>query len=275
MFEKISTSRSLLRIELKTRINEVFYLRTDSRFEENRLLFQHLVALVEVLVLERRFHVEHFVDQYSEGPNVDFFGLKLSLINFRSHVFIGSTKSILNLSVSHAGTEVCEFGPEILGNQNIFRLDVSVDEFLGMQVLDGLNDFVVKFDEFSFVEFRHFFDERKQVSVFGELNQHDQVVVFHVKVQKIDDVLVVETLVNFDFSELPFFIFQLNDLDDEELFGLLFSHYVNFVDPVAVTFLYDLIIFEVDSHTIKIGHSTYESFFKSEISNLKTSLNSS
>ena len=126
--------------------------------------------------------------------------MKFSLINFWSHVLISSTESVLDLSVSYTRTKVCKLGSEVFGDENILGLNISVNEFFGVQIVKGLNYLIVKLDELPFIELRHFFDESEKISVFCELDEHDEIIVSHIEFQKVDHVLVIETLVNFDFS---------------------------------------------------------------------------
>ena len=150
--------------------------------------------------------MDHFVQKNSQCPNVYLFSLLLSLVNFRGHVLISPTKSVLHLFVVHTCAEISKFWPIIFGDQNVFRLDVSVDHLFGMNVLDGLDDFVKELDDFPLIVLRDFLDKGEEISILREFYQHDDIVVSNFKIQELNNVLVVQVLVYLYLPKLPFLI---------------------------------------------------------------------
>lgn len=71
--------------------------------------------------------MEHFIEKYSNGPNINFFSLFFSLVNFRGHVLESTTKGIFHISLVNTRPEISQFWAIIFGNQNILRLDIPMD----------------------------------------------------------------------------------------------------------------------------------------------------
>ena len=87
--------------------------------------------------------MQNFVKKNPDRPDIDLVGLFLVQVNFGSHVFLSSAVSVGNFLIFHTCAEIREFWLPVVSQQNVLRLDVSVDNSLTVQILNTLQDLVV------------------------------------------------------------------------------------------------------------------------------------
>ena len=79
------------------------------------------------------------IEYYSKRPGVGFFIILLFKNHFRSHVVASSNNFVLDAIANSdlAKTEVNQFDVVALSDHYVFRLDVSVDDVIGVTVADS------------------------------------------------------------------------------------------------------------------------------------------
>jgi len=111
----------------------------------NGFFLKNISHLLDGTVLEGGFHVNHFIKQDAQGPDINLVGLLELQIDFRGHVFKGSTESILHGVLSATCSKIAQKRPEILGDHDVFGLDVSMNEIVGVKIINRLGDFIEEF----------------------------------------------------------------------------------------------------------------------------------
>ena len=101
--------------------------------------FYQLIHRLLVRVVKRRKANNHLVDQNADGPPVDCVVVPLVLDDLWSQVFRRPSEGACEIAVCHlfGKSEICEVQVTVFAHQNVFRLDVSVDDLLVVQVPDG------------------------------------------------------------------------------------------------------------------------------------------
>jgi hypothetical protein len=51
--------------------------------------------------------MDHFKEKYTQGPNVNFFGLFFPQIDLGCHVLESPAESVFSILLVHTGSEVC------------------------------------------------------------------------------------------------------------------------------------------------------------------------
>ena len=113
-------------------------------YEVNCILLDHLVHLLVVLVgavvnVVWRKADDHFVGEDAQCPPVNGVGVATSLQHFWRNILRGATERVgLLVQLELLGdAEICHLQVAIFSNHNIFRLQVSVDDLVLVQVTEG------------------------------------------------------------------------------------------------------------------------------------------
>jgi len=91
------------------------------------------------LCLEGSSSSGHFVDEHSQAPNIDFLIICLSFQNLRRNIVQCSTKGISFVFGSISRPSKIGQLRHPLTQQYILRFEISVEDRLGMAILQGLN----------------------------------------------------------------------------------------------------------------------------------------
>jgi hypothetical protein len=93
-----------------------------------------------VLVVKGVNAGQHLVGEDAEGPPVDGFAVALVEKHLGREVLRGATKSVGAGLAVFGEAEVGQFQISILINQNVFRLEVAVDDVLRLKILEHKTD---------------------------------------------------------------------------------------------------------------------------------------
>lgn len=98
----------------------------------------------DVGCFKRRFSNDKSVDNNSEGPDVDFIGMtRSSLEDLRSDIVWSTANSSLLFSVKIefcGQTKVSQFDLHLVVEEQVSKLEVSMDDPVGMEVLERIDD---------------------------------------------------------------------------------------------------------------------------------------
>lgn len=126
-------------VELQELFYKFFHFIREIGAERDLLVSR---LLVEMLASVRSFLVEQFEEQNPDAPNIHFVCLVLGKQHFRSEIVVcAAFGSSLDFPATQVETEfggeskVHQFELFVLSDENIFGLDVSVDDALGVDVL--------------------------------------------------------------------------------------------------------------------------------------------
>lgn len=110
-------------------------------------LWKMQLPLQDVLVDHQRVVVgegvdarNHLVDQHSQSPPVHGLAVSLVLQNFWSEILWGSTKGESSIFYGFGEAEIREFEVAVGANEDVFGLEVAVDDVAGVEVLEDEND---------------------------------------------------------------------------------------------------------------------------------------
>lgn len=133
-------TNSLRRSFVKTFVNEIFAGIThgDSMllgiWEEDWLRLDELVHLIVIRIscVEWRESYDHFVCQNTEGPPVDWERMPLLSQYFWSQILWCSAEgvSLLILLEDLGQSKVCQTDVAVFAHEDIFRLQISIDDLL-------------------------------------------------------------------------------------------------------------------------------------------------
>lgn len=217
--EELLGSGSLLWIYLQTGFHEGLQIR----FGRKGVLGQLSSQFHQVNVLHRKWSpfVNEFISQNSDAPNVQFLVLRVFEGDFRREVVPGPTHGNPLFFVPEKSSEAeireIHFLPF---DEKVFGLDVSVEGFLGMNVLKGGEKLLENEDDFGVIEglLLHPLEESALSDV---LEDEMHCVVFNETAIELDDVSMVEGGVDADFpSQIPFL--SKGDLPKLDLFSSQF-----------------------------------------------------
>lgn len=99
-----------------------------------------LVNYEGIIVCEGVDTGDHLVDQDTQSPPVDRFSVSLVLKNLRSEVFGGTAEGESPVFDHFCESEVGEFEVAIWANEYVFRLEVAIDDVLGVEILEYLDN---------------------------------------------------------------------------------------------------------------------------------------
>ena len=154
--------------------------------------------LLFIFVIEWWLSTKHFVDNSSKWPPVCGFSMPLSLNNFRCKIFCSSTDTLC-LSMSNYiflwKPKVCYLCVSISCHQHIFRLEISVENVLRMQVMQCQQDITCVESGSIFLEPSNLRKIEKEFSTWAVFQHKEQFT------------LTLEGIVHFD-NEWMLYIFQ-------------------------------------------------------------------
>lgn len=149
----------------------------EAFFKRNSGPFLVVAHLKHVVAVEGSFHVNQFINQDSETPNVDLLILLLLIGHFGRQILPGPTHRLANnvFSIWGAKPEVADFGILVLRQENVLGLDVSMNVLSLVDVLKSLEDFPSEPEDFVFGE-KFAFEIAEKSASFDELQDDVQVV---------------------------------------------------------------------------------------------------
>lgn len=190
-------------IRVQNQIDQVFGLLAEETGHFVVGLQDFLVELLSVLVLEWEITTHHGIKYNATAPNVStkpevFFALD----HFRSCVTRTTTGSLepLVLLVKVAQAEVDDFDAIVVIEQQIFWLQVSVDDAQFVNVLYAGDDLLVHFGSFILLEPAVFDDVLEELSARTILHDQVQVIIVFNHLVQLNDVRVPDFLEDCDFS---------------------------------------------------------------------------
>lgn len=164
-----------------------------------------------------------FEQQHSQTPHVHFLVVVLFLEYFRGHVLEGAAKGV-SLSVLSGPAEVTQLDVQVLVQQNVFGLDISMHDSGVVHVLHGLANLSEKGLHLFAVEGGVFSEILEEIALRGVFEHQVDLVGLVEVVEESDYVLVGQLLVDGDF---PFdclelllevlFLHNVYDFDRKEL----------------------------------------------------------
>lgn len=103
--------------------------------------------LEDILVDDERIIVgegvnpgDHLVDQHTQGPPVDWLAVALVLQDLGGQVFGCSTEGKGSIFYGLSKSKICKFEISIWSDENVLRFEVTVDDVLGVEVLEDEDD---------------------------------------------------------------------------------------------------------------------------------------
>ena len=147
--------------------------------------------------------MKHAVEDDANAPYIDFVAVALGLEDLWSQVVRGSTDSALSFAlVENLGgqSEISNLESHMVREEQVSKLEVAVDDLLGVDVLDGLHQLVDVVAGLDLVKLLTAFNQVCQ-GLIGADVQHDVdiLLVFEVSIEA-DDVLVIERPVNLNLT---------------------------------------------------------------------------
>ena len=134
-----------------------------------------LVGLHGSLVVERRVSSQHFVNEDSQRPPVNTFVVGLCGDDLGSNVVRSTTKRPGDIRDLFGETEIRNFDVAIFVQQDIFRLQITIDDVMGVEILPGQSDF-------GRVELGNWVgkslglaQQRKELASFNVVHDHEQI----------------------------------------------------------------------------------------------------
>lgn len=205
MIEHLFQVHALCEIHCEAATDEVLDIGAhgDVLWESECASTNLFVGLLDLLGLKRRSTVKHCVGDHADGPVVDFVAVATVLENLGSEVVRSSTNcSFLLALVEDLGSEaeVADFKTHSVGQEEVSKLEVAVNDLARMDVLHCQDELVDIVAGFHLVESLAALDQVRQRLVRADV-QHDVHILFVFKVAvEADDVLVGERAMNFDFT---------------------------------------------------------------------------
>jgi hypothetical protein len=131
----------------------------------------------------------------------------LVLYHFRSHVFKCSTEcvSLLHMVWLDAPTEITNFNDVAIFNQNVLWFDISMDQTLFMKIIDSGTNLNEKVKCSIFAQKLFFSDQIEQITFWCILKSKVNCCFVFKRSVKSTNILVIELLLNSDFSYQSFF----------------------------------------------------------------------
>ena len=108
---------------------------------EMQFSLQNVLVNDERIVISKRVDASnHFVDQNTKCPPVYWFSMALILKNLGSKIFGSSTQGEGSVFDGFGKPKVCELKVAVRTNEDIFRLEVAVDDVLGVKIFENENN---------------------------------------------------------------------------------------------------------------------------------------
>ena len=146
--------------------------------------FDLFVGLFHFLRLKRWSAIQHGVQNNSNTPNVNFVAMTTILKHFRSQVIWGTANGTLLLSCVKdlsCQTEIANFKNHILRQEQVTKLQVSVNNFAGVDILDCFDQLMDVITCFNLVESLSALDHIGQGLVRADI-EHDVYIFFILKI---------------------------------------------------------------------------------------------
>lgn len=145
--------------------------------------------------------MEEFVEKHSETPNVHFVGMSVFIDYFGTHVLEGAAHSspVVFFVEITTPAEVTELHMEVLVQDDVFRLDVSVDYVPVVQILDCRGHLIEELESNGLGESFFGVDVEEETSVTSVFEQQKEQVSFLVGVVEVDDGRMFQILVELNF----------------------------------------------------------------------------
>lgn len=162
---------------METGIDEEFDALRETFFEGNSgssLIVAHLEHVVGV---EGSFHVNEFVDQNAETPNVHLFVLLLLVGDFGGQILSRATHGLPDHvePVGSTKAEIADLGLLVVSEKNVFGLDVPMDVLPLVNVLEPLENFLGETKNFTFGE-KLAFEVIEERAPFDELQNDVEII---------------------------------------------------------------------------------------------------
>lgn len=173
-----------------------------------------LPEALNALHLEGRLSEKHFVEQNSQGPNVRLIGVKSLEQDFRRHIFESPAKRGADFSLiqTTSPSEVTDLHIKIPVEKEVFGLQISVGVAEIMEILDGESSLVKELEGNVLGESVLGMDEEEERAIGGELLEEVGPFFVEERVHEGDDVRMVKFLVNLNFVEKRFGVFQTSQV---------------------------------------------------------------
>ena len=147
--------------------------------------------------------MKHAVEDDANSPYIDLVAVALGLEDLWSQVVRGSTDSTLSFAlVENLGgqSEISNLESHMVREEQVSKLEVAMDDLLGVDVLDGLHQLVDVVAGFDLVKLLTALNQVCQGLICADV-QHDVdiLLVFEVAIEA-DDVLVIERPVNLNLT---------------------------------------------------------------------------
>lgn len=158
MLQHLCQVHAVFRTRHKALSNEILGLAADlnviwERVSDRLDLF---VGLLYVLRLERRTSIQHCVENHADRPVINFVAMAAVRIEHLGRQVVGRAADcfLFFTWVENLGSEseVADFKLHALGEKEIAEFEVSVDNFLCMDILAGFHQLVDVVARFYFVQ---------------------------------------------------------------------------------------------------------------------------
>ena len=163
-----------------------------------------LIGGLDIGCFEGRLSNDQGVNDNTERPDIDFIRVTLlALEDFGSNIVGGSANSSLALSVKLqfcGKTEITNFDLHFIVKEEISEFEISVNDTMAVQVLDSSADLVDVALHFQLVETLTTSEELIEGLVLTQLKQNVDILGVFEEVFEADNVVVMQTAMNFDFT---------------------------------------------------------------------------
>lgn len=146
--------------------------------------------------------VEEFIEHDPQTPDVHFKTVFLLDHDFGTHVLVGPANRSSNIEFHGPArpAEVAQFDIKVVVQQQVFRLDISVDDVMVMEIFNGLARLVKETHGQRLGQPLGRRNVEEEAPVHGALQQDIKVVFRLQAVDVLDDAGVVQGLVEADFD---------------------------------------------------------------------------
>lgn len=220
--------------------DEVACLRAHKVREGVRDRGDELERLLLFLVIKGRLSNEELVQEDTDGPEVDARVVFATLDHLRSEIVECTTESTTASRGTRddGPTKVREFDVTVLGEEDVFGLEVPVDDVLLVAVDESLCDLSDVAGSLGLREATLLLETTKELSFGGVLHEDVDVGVVIKVAKHPEDVLMAQVGLDLDLSSellshlIIFDGIDGQDLESDDLLGSLFT---DFVHPSKVT----------------------------------------
>lgn len=138
MGKNLSNIRSLVLFELQQKFEQVFDILLNAFLQQDTFSLKLPFYILHILSRKRWIAVQHFIQQYAKTPDICLVIVLSSVNDFGRHILIGPAEAFPHFLrvMETRPAKVAELHFEILIQQNVFGLYISVKNFHPMKVLD-------------------------------------------------------------------------------------------------------------------------------------------